>query len=83
MKIKFTYSVGRALLKLHDQTTIIEIAGDTLTYARLHEAEQRFLARFSNKERENGLIKWRSGPMDGDRQYSEYSAYLLLSDQTE
>ena len=81
MRIKFTYTVGRGLLKLHDQTTIIEIAGDTLTYDRLHEAEQRFLARFLKKERENKLIKWSSGPLDGDGQYSEYRAYLPLSEE--
>ena len=71
MKIKFTYTVGRGPLKLHDQTAIIEIAGETITYERLHQAEQRFLASFSKKKRENCLIKWSSGPMDGNRQFSE------------
>jgi len=42
MKIEFTYSVGRALLRLTDQTTTIEIDGDTITYERLREAERNF-----------------------------------------
>ena len=81
MRIKFTYSVGRGLLKLHDQITIIEIAGDTLTYDRLREAERNFLAQFRGEERENILIEWKSGPIEGDGRYSEYCAYLPLSEE--
>ena len=80
MKIKFTYSVGRGQLKLHDQTVTIEIEGDTLSYDRLREAERKFLVRFRGEERENKLIKWKSGPIEGDGQYSEYRAYLPLSE---
>ena len=80
MKIKFTYSVGRGLLRLHDQTVTIEIEGDKLTYDTLHEAEQKFLARFRGEERENKLIEWKSGPIQGDGQYSEYRAHLPLSE---
>ncbi|MCH7778805.1 MAG: hypothetical protein IH878_20065 [Gemmatimonadetes bacterium] len=80
MKIEFTYSVGRALLRLTDQTTTIEIDGDTITYERLREAERNFLARFRGEERENKLIEWKSGPTEGDGRYSEYRAYLPLSE---
>ncbi len=80
MKIEFTYSVGRALLRLTDQTTTIEIDGDTITYERLREAERKFLARFRGEERENQLIEWKSGPTEGDGRYSEYRAYLPLSE---
>ncbi len=80
MEIKFTYTVGRGLLRLHDQTVTIEIEGDTLTYDRLGEAEQKFLARFRGEERENKLIEWKSGPIEGDGQYSEYRAHLPLSE---
>ena len=80
MKIKFTYSVGRGLLRLRDQTVTIEIEGDKLTYDTLHEAEQKFLARFRGEERNNKLIEWKSGPIQGDVQYSEYRAHLPLSE---
>ncbi len=80
MKIKFTYSVGRGLLRLHDQTVTIEIEGDTLTYERLREAEREFLVQFRGEERENKLIEWKSGPIEGDGQYSEYRAHLPLSE---
>jgi hypothetical protein len=80
MKIKFTYSVGRGLLRLHDQTITIEIEGDTITYERLREAERKFLTRFRGEERENKLIKWKSGPTEGDDQYSEYRTFLPLSE---
>lgn len=80
MKIEFTYTVGRALLRLTDQTTTIEIDGDTITYERLREAERKFLARFRGEERENQLIEWKSGPTEGDGRYSEYRAYLPLSE---
>ncbi len=80
MKIKFTYSVGRGLLRLTDQTITIEIEGDTITYETLREAERNFLARFRGEERENKLIEWKSGPTEGDGQYSEYRAYLPLSE---
>ena len=80
MKIKFTYSVGRGLLRLQDQTVIIEIEGDTLTYERLREAERKFLVQFRGEERENKLIEWKSGPIEGDGQYSEYRAHLPLSE---
>ncbi len=80
MKIKFTYSVGRRLLRLTDQTITIEIEEDTITYERLREAERKFFARFRGEERENKLIEWKSGPIKGDGQYSEYRAYLPLSE---
>ncbi len=77
MKIKFTW---RGLLQLHDQTVIIEIEGDTLTYDRLREAERKFLVRFRGEERENKLIEWKSGPIEGEGRHSEYRAYLPLSE---
>ncbi len=80
MKIKFIYSVGRGLLRLHDQTVTIEIEGDTLTYERLREAERKFLVQFRGEERENKLIDWKSGPIEGDGQYSEYRGHLPLSE---
>ncbi len=66
MNIKFTYSVGRGLLQLHDQTATIGIEGDTLSYDRLREAERKFLARFRGEESENKLIEWKSGPIEGN-----------------
>ncbi len=80
MKIKFTYSVGRGLLRLTDQTITIEIEEDTITYERLRGAERKFLARFRGEERQNKLIEWESGPTEGDGRYSEYRAYLPLSE---
>ncbi len=80
MKIKFTYAVGRGLLRLTDQTIAIEIEGDTITYERLREAERKFLVRFRGEERQNKLIEWESGPTEDDGRYSEYRTYLPLSE---
>jgi len=63
-----------------DGPVTIEIEGDTLTYERLREAERKFLVQFRGEERENKLIEWKSGPIEGDGQYSEYRAHLPLSE---
>jgi hypothetical protein len=70
--------LDRALVT--DQTITIEIEGDTITYERLREAERKFLARFRGEERENKLIEWKSGPIEGEGRHSEYRAYLPLSE---